>query len=91
MQKLHSLWNVPLFQIANCMPDSNYVDIDVEVETEELPSDDDIVAMVQKEGEDNDDGGADSPIPILMQAIHAGKVLQQYCDSRTDREDSIVV
>ena len=85
MQELHSLLNVPLLQTANCMAASHYLFIYEEVETEELPSDDDIVPMVQKEDDDDDD---DSPIPTLMQAVHAAKVLQQYFDSKTDEESS---
>ena len=76
------------------MPASNYLDIDEEAKTGELPSDDDIVAKVQKEdddddiNDDDDDDDADSPIPTLMQAVHVAKVLQQYFDSKTDKECS---
>ena len=76
---------------------SDYLDVDVEVETADLPTDEDIVSLVEgvdQNDDDDDDDGNDTDQtapPTLKQTIEAAKVMQRFFDSKADEESSWMV
>ena len=98
LQELTSLLNAPILSRAECLSASTYLDEDENLETGDLPTDDDILAMVEggcenDDDDDNDDNGPeeDRTPPTSQQAMEAAKVLQYYFDSKNDEEGSWAV
>ena len=92
---LQTLLSNRTLQPANCQSASDYLAIDGVLETGELPSEEDITALVEgATDQDNDDNDAEDDQddhiapPTLKQAVDAAKVLQSFFDSKEDEESS---
>jgi hypothetical protein len=96
VQNLSSLLRNDHLRASECMSAGAYLDADASLETEDLPSDDDIISMVTSEGgntikaDDGDEIEDDSEIraPSLKQALDAMQLLQNYMD-RTGEQDDV--
>ena len=99
LQQLTSLLNTPVLSRAECLSASSYLDEDQNLETGDLPTDDDILAIVEGGCDNNDDNDNDGPEedhtastpPTSRQAIEGAEVLQYYFDSKNDEEGSWAV
>ena len=94
MGNLTTLLNHPHLRRAECLSAESYLDQDQTLETGDLPTDDDILSLVDRREPDNDDSGSDDepeyahnpPTPTSQQAIKAVRVLQSYFDSKGSEE-----
>ena len=93
---LATLLATDVLQSPDCISAANYVNADEVVETEELPTDDDLIAMVAGDGnddseDDDDDDEVDNEpaiptAPTISQAIEAARLLQNYFDTTGDED-----
>ena len=84
---LQTLLSTHTLLSAACQLASDYLAVDEELETGELPTQEDIIALV--EGDDQTDDTADDqdnliPPPSHKQAIEAVRILQSFFDSKED-------
>ena len=94
LQELSSLLT-PVLNRAEC----SYLDEDWNLETGDLPTDDDILAILEGGLDDNDNDDDDGPEedhtasipPTSQQAMEAAIVLQYYFDNKNDEEGSWAV
>ena len=77
-----------------CMSAASYIHADATLETEDLPSDDDIISMVTgqddadiEDSEEVNEEDSRDPVPTLKQAVQAARLLQNYLDSTVGNED----
>ena len=89
-----------VLQSPDCTSAASYVNADEVLETEELPTDDDIIAMMAGDGDmseddDDDDDDDDDEVdnepaiptaPTISQAIEAARLLQNYFDTTGDED-----
>ena len=94
MQALTSLLAHERLSSPECMSAASYIHADATLETEDLPSDDDIISMVTgqddadtEDSEEVNEEDSRDPVPTLKQALQAARLLQNYLDSTVGNED----
>ena len=94
MQALTSLLVHEQFSSPKCMSAASYIHADATLETEDLPSDDDIISMVTgqddadiEDSEEVNEEDSRDPVSTLKQALQAARSLQNYLDSTVGNED----
>ena len=99
IQSLSSLLEHDRLRSPEGLSAASYVDVDTTLETEDLPTDDDIISMVAGQDEDFEDDvdevekdSGDVPTaPTPKQALQSLQLLQNYFDSTGDESDAWMV
>ena len=92
VQDLSTLLNCPQLTSAGCLSAESYLDQDETLDTGELPTEEDILAVVSRETDTHNDHNSDSeedhleddptPSPTSQQAFEAVRILQHSFSSR---------
>ena len=102
VDELNTLLNASVLSNKECMTASSYLEVDEQLDTGDVPTDEEIVQLVQQDAhpdvENSDDDANDDmsreeyrPPPSTQEALTAARLLQDYFDSKADQEGSWAV